>query len=86
MNETIWLNWPIRIRISTDTLAWRSWFTWHGIEACRPYYWWVFHLGPIKVIFGESQGKFLRDHWQSGFETGVRYERTYPGYHAEAES
>jgi hypothetical protein len=48
---------PLRTRIAMGFRKYsppRCWFDWHGIEDTNGECYWVYHLGPIKVIFGEK--------------------------------
>jgi hypothetical protein len=53
--------WPITVRLYLcDRFAWRSWFCWHGWETgadgpSRLVYGWTFHVGPLKIYFGDRR-------------------------------
>jgi hypothetical protein len=69
--KDIYHNWPIKLHWVKDKLAWKNWFTWHGIEISAPHHYWVFHLGPLKVIFGERTATLFQAHYRRGFMTGL---------------
>jgi hypothetical protein len=50
--------WPVSLEFVLDKYTVLSWFTWHGWEikadeVGQVVYGWTFHVGPLKVYFGE---------------------------------
>ena len=66
----VYHNWPVRFAWYTRWGAWKEWFTWHGIEIGAFHFAWTYHLGPLKVIFGEGTAKKYADCWEDGFRVG----------------
>jgi hypothetical protein len=62
-----YFRWPIALRVIRPIYpgAGWSWFTWHGWEmrtddqGCK-WFGWMYHLGPLKVIFGPRFPKWVQ--------------------------
>lgn len=73
-SDRVWLNWPVRFHVARYRFSWGTWFCTHGIEMCGKYTAWVFHLGPLKIIFGEDQGRRLKEQFDEGLHVGLKAE------------
>lgn len=74
MSEDIYLNWPIRFCLAFRYGAWKEFFKWHGIQASGKYFCWVFHFGPLKIVFGDKTGKMLADNFEAGLRAGLSFD------------
>lgn len=74
MSEQIFHCWPIRIRCYFGPCMWGAWFKWHGVEASFPHCYWIYHLGPIKIIFGQKTAEMFKEHFEKGLSTGLKFE------------
>lgn len=73
MGSDIYHNWPVTLLWSWDRRCW-SWFTWHAVVESAPHAYWVFHLGPLKVVFGKRTALAFREHFHKGLRTGLSYD------------
>lgn len=73
-DNIIYHNWPIELAYLKrgSPLRWRSWFTWHGVQASARHYYWVYHLGPLKIIFGKRTAYQFRRHFYFGFTVALK--------------
>ena len=74
MSDYVYHNWPIRLAWVFNWRAWSTWFTWHGIQGSGRHYYWVYHLGPLKLVFGERTANMYHDHFEDGLKAGLGFD------------
>lgn len=66
----VYHNWPVRFAWATRWGTWKEWFKWHGVEVGAYHFSWTYHLGPLKLIFGERTAAKYYMCWMSGYRAG----------------
>lgn len=69
--ETIYHSWPISFSWAWKYKAWRTWFTWHAVEVSCPHAYWVYHLGPLKIVLGRKKAMQFQYHFERALNIGL---------------